>query len=180
MKRFLTFCVLTTTAALPAAAQARSAANLVTHSEVTIDRPAAKIWPHIVDPNAWKQGAKSWHYAGPAGQVGEVFAAGDPAARAKPAFLFENVELVPNQRRTIKIYATGGALIGFASWWLHEQGGRTVVGYDVYSETLFAPGTAPAPDKLHEAERTQATTNKARFDAELVGLKTLVESAKPR
>jgi hypothetical protein len=164
------------------AAQTRPAANLVTHSEVTIDRPAAKIWPHILDPNAWKQGAKAWHYAGPAGQVGEVFAAGDPAAKSKPEFLFENVELVPNQHRTIKIYATGGALIGYASWWLKEQGGRTVVGYDVYSETVIDPAQARAstPEKLRESERAAAATNKARFDQELVALKKLVDTANPR
>lgn len=165
-----------------AAAQARPAANLVTHSEIAIDRPAAKIWPHILDPNHWKQGAKAWHYAGPAGQVGEVFAAGDPGAKAKPEFLFENVELVPNQHRTIKIYATGGALIGYASWWLKEQGGRTVVGYDVYSETPIDPAQARAstPGKIRESERTVAATNKARFDQELAALKRLVETANPR
>jgi hypothetical protein len=31
------------------------------------------------------------------------------------AFLVENVELVPNQRRTIKLYAPTGSLIGYAS-----------------------------------------------------------------
>src|SRR5690349_15742204 len=88
----------------PIAAQPRAAMNLNTHSEVVIDRPATAIWPRIVDPTSWKQGTKSWHYAGPAGQMGEIFAAGDPADKAKVEFFFENVQLVPNQRRTIKIY----------------------------------------------------------------------------
>lgn len=164
----------------PAAAQTRLASNLDTHSEVTIDRPAATIWPHILDPNAWKQGAKSWHHSGPIGRVGEVFAAGDPAEKAKAAFRFENVELVPNQRRTIKLYNPTGALIGYASWWLREQGGRTLVGYDVYSETLIDAAQAKATplEKLREAERSAMTTNKARFDQELVALKRLVEAGR--
>src|ERR1041385_6178493 len=90
------------------AAQTRAAMNLNTHSEVVIDRPAAAILPRIVDPTSWKQGTKSWHYAGPAGQLGEIFAAGDPTDKAKIEFFFENVQLVPNQRRTIKIYAPTG------------------------------------------------------------------------
>ena len=64
-----------------AAAQSRIALDLNTHSEVTIHRPAATIWPLIVDPNSWKQGSKNWHHSGPVGQLGEVFAAGDPASK---------------------------------------------------------------------------------------------------
>jgi hypothetical protein len=165
----------------PVVAQARMAANLNTHSEITIDRPAAAVWPHIVDPNDWKQGAKSWHHAGPVGQVGEVFAAGDPADKEKAAFLFENVELKPNLRRTIKLYARTGALIGYASWWLRPVAGRTVVGYDVFSETLIDPAQAngTTPEKLRELERSGMETNKARFDQELQALKRLVERGKP-
>ena len=72
------------TMANSAAAQTRAAMNLNTHSEVVIDRPAAAIWPLIVDPSSWKQGTKSWHHAGPRGGLGEVFAAGDPADGACP------------------------------------------------------------------------------------------------
>jgi hypothetical protein len=156
----------------------RTASNLVTHSEVTIDRPAARIWPYLLDPNGWKQGAKAWHHAGPAGQVGEVFGAGDPAAKDQPAFLFENVELVPGRRRTIKLSAPAGALLGYASWWLREQGGRTVVGYDVFTETLAdaALVSAPAAEGRRDAEAVIA--NKARFDQELLALKRLVEAGR--
>src|SRR5688572_15114959 len=113
-------------------AQKRVAINLVTHSQVEIQRGAAAIWPRIVDPSEWKQGLKLRHHAGPTGTAGEIFAAFDPAnPNDPPSFLVENVELVPNVRRTIKLYAPGGNLIGYATWTLEESGGRTVVGYDV-------------------------------------------------
>ncbi len=130
--------------------------NLVTHSSVTIDRPASAIWPQILDPTEWKHGAKLWHNGGPVGQVGEVFAAGDPADKTKVAFLVENVELVANQRRTIK----------------------TVVTYDVYSETLIDPAQAKSMTvaQVLEAERTAFLANQKRFDEELRELKRLVEA----
>jgi hypothetical protein len=150
--------------------------DLVTHSEVVIDRPAAAIWPHIVDPNDWKQGAKLWHHTGPAGRRGEIFAAGDPARRDRPDFLIENVELVPNLRRTIKLYLPSGTLLGYATWWLRETNGKTAVGYDVYSESPRAESkTAAGRDSVVAAERAYVAGEQKRFDAELVALKRLVE-----
>lgn len=163
-----------------AAAQSRVALDLNTHSEVTIDRPAAAIWPLIVDPNSWKQGSKNWHHSGPVGQLGEVFAAGDPANKAKVEFMIENVQLVPNQLRTIKIYAPNGPLLGFAIWSLKESAGKTVVAYDVYSEEPVdsAQIKSKTPAQLDQAERDYVTTNQQRFDRELIALKRMVETGK--
>jgi hypothetical protein len=155
-----------------ATAQTRPALNLVTHSQVEIDQGPAAIWPRIVDPSEWKQGLKLRHHAGTVGALGEVSAAVDPANPAEPAFLVENVEFVPNVRRTIKLYLPSGALIGYASWTLEPRGARTVVHYDVYSETLVPAGDAPG---LAEQQRIQYEANQQRFDAELVVLKRLVE-----
>lgn len=157
-----------------AAAQDRPGLNLVTHSAVTIERPAAAIWPSIVDPSAWKQGAALKHAGGPAGKVGEIFAALDRANPSAVSFYVENVELVPNQRRTIKIYApNGGPLLGYATWWLSETNGRTAVGYDVYSELPSDPKATAA--QRAEAERASIAKEGARFQAELEGLKRLME-----
>jgi hypothetical protein len=160
----------------PLGAQDRAALNLVTHSQIWIDRPAAAIWPHILDPSRWKQGAKLTHRSGLRDQVGEVLVAVMPDDPAAAAFLVENVELVAPVRRTIKLYAPSGALMGYASWTLAETGGRTSVGYDVFSETLLGDaGKSMAPDAIRRAERQEWDTNKKRFDAELMALKSLVE-----
>ena len=160
-----------------ATAQARPAINLVTHSRVEINRGAAAIWPRIVDPSEWKQGLKLRHHGGTPGAAGEVLAAVDPANPAEPAFLVENVELVPNVRRTIKLYLPSGGLIGYATWTLEPRGATTVVGYDVYSETLV-PAEAARTTDLAEQQRVEYGTNQKRFDAELVALKRLVEGAR--
>lgn len=161
----------------PAVAQARVALNLNTHSQVEIDRPAAAIWPHILDPNPWKQGLKLTHQAGPAGQVGEILGAPDPGNQGAAVFFAENVEVVPNQRRTIKLYEPSGRLLGFASWTLTERNGRTLVEYDVYSEVLLPPEQAgQSKEALAQQERRNYDSNKKRFDDELVALKRLVES----
>lgn len=164
-----------------ATAQARLASNLVTHSEVTINRRAELVWPKVVDPNEWKQGLKIWHHAGPVGDVGEILAAGDPADRSKVAFLIENVEMVPHRRRTIKLYLENGKLLGYASWTLREGAGRTIVSYDVYSETLLEPAEAQSTtvEQLRAAEKAALATNQKRFDDELRGLKRLVETRRP-
>jgi len=163
--------------AIPVTAQPRVAINLNTHSRVEIERPAAAIWPHIVDPNSWKQGLELTRRAGTAGQLGEILAAGDPGSPGGVAFFAENVEVVPNQRRTIKLYEPAGRLLGFATWTLQESNGRTVVGYDVYAETLLAADQARSmtSEVVAAREREGYQTNKQRFDAELVALKRLVE-----
>jgi hypothetical protein len=179
MRRRLALLLGMLASASGASAQDRPAINLNTHSTVAIDRPATAIWPHILDPSSWKQAAKLWHHAGPVGQVGEIFAAGDPADKRQVMFFIENVELIPNERRTIKLYQADGTLIGFASWSLRAEGGRTVVGYDVHSETRLDSAQAKAmpPARARETERVQQAENQRRFDDELLALKRLVEAS---
>ncbi len=161
----------------PLRAQDRPALNLVTHSRVRIDRPAAAIWPLIVEPSAWKQGLQLSHHAGVNGQRGQVLAAKDPTTPSAVAFFVENVEVEINRRRTIKLFAPEGTLIGFAIWTLEEVAGGTVVGYDVFSETRLDRDRAAAmgAEGIREAERQATESNQKRFDDELMALKRLVE-----
>ena len=63
--------------------------------------------------------------------VGEVFAATDRISKAVLYFA-QNVELVPPEHRTIKLFRDDEAnLLGFASWQLRESDGLTTVVYDV-------------------------------------------------
>ncbi len=156
----------------------RAASDLVTHSSVAIDAAASEVWPHIVDPSTWKEALPLRHHAGQPGAVGEVFAAFDPAAPETIAYLVVNVELVANQRRSIKLTFPGrGPLIGYATWTLTEHDGSTVVTYDVYTETVLASedGSRLTEEEIAELTREAYATNKPRFDRELVALKKLVE-----
>lgn len=159
-------------------AQERPAVNLVTHSRILIDRRPAAIWPLIVEPSGWKQGLALVHRSGPPGEEGQVLAAIDPGNPERVVFLVENVEVVPGERRTIKLYEPGGALLGFALWTLDPEGDRTRVGYDVYSESRLPPGADGRvdPAALAALAREARETNQRRFDAELMALKRLVES----
>jgi hypothetical protein len=109
--------------------------------------------------------------------VAESLAAGQP-----PLFLTETVELVPNVRRTIKLYAPEhGPLIGFASWDLEERDAKTRVTYHVYSETLMSPDESKtlSAAQLAAAAAASDSKNQQRFRAELKELKRLVEGAAP-
>jgi hypothetical protein len=153
--------------------------DLVTHNSVVIDRPAAAIWPFIVDITAWKSGPHVRHLDGPRDQVGEVFVANMPDSSSKPLFRLENVEFVPGQRRTIKLYGDEtGSLIGYASWELQEVAGKTRVTYDVYSQIdLSGEDAKSATPQDLAAKRTQyETANATRFQSELQTLKHLVEA----
>lgn len=158
----------------------RLAAHLVTHHEVTIDRSAERIWPHILETNGWKTGPKLEHVDGPVHQRGEIFAAMMRETSAEPLYFVENVEVIPNKRRTIKMYGSdAGRLIGFASWELRESSGSTLVTFDVYAEYLPSarvPVDAD-PKKRAAAESELARVQNARFEAELLTLKGLVEKA---
>lgn len=166
---------------MPASAStswSRLATHLIAHNEVTIDSSADRIWPYILELDEWKQGPKLEHIDGPVHQRGERFAAMMPDASAEPLYFVENVELIPNRRRTMKLYSRDqGALIGFASWELSENNGSTVVTFDVYAEYVASERIPVDRDsqKRAAAEDGMAAVQNARFAAELLTLKSLVE-----
>jgi len=157
-----------------AGAQEPAAIELITHNQIEIARPAEAIWPLILDPGSWKQGARLERRGGPAGAVGETFAALGPGG--EPAFFVENVELVAARRRTIKLTQPDGRLIGFATWWLVPTPTGSLVGYDVYSASPLPPGSRLAREEIARQRAEAETANHQRFAAELATLKRLVES----
>jgi len=173
-------CLLGTAAPLPVLAQGeRVATHLVTTNAIVIARPAAVVWPYIMEPGSWKQGNRLVHHAGPRGRTGERFAAVSAARPDRPDYFVENVEVTPPERRVIKLYAPDGTLIGFAAFVLTESGGSTTVRYDVYTETVISAAerarTTPAARAV--AERADREASRRRFDAELQALKRLVEGS---
>ena len=157
--------------AVPAFAQAEPESvtdlSLVTHNAVTIAAPPERIWPFIVDPGDWKAGAQLV----PMEDGEHRFKAVMPDDPNTALFHVTNVEFNAPARRTIRLNALDGALIGFASWELTPANGGTRVAYHVYSQQEAPPG-GPAIDR-----DAYVQANRTRFQEELIRLKQLVEGA---
>lgn len=156
----------------------RQAVNLNAYAQVEIERSAAEIWPYIVDTNSWKPDRPMVHHAGPVGQLGEVFAIVSPQRSGQIWFLAETVELVPHQRRTIKMLDLKGNLLGFASWGLTEKQGRTLIDYQIHAESRVSPEQKLTAEQVAEQQRKGYADNKKRVDEEFVELKRRLEGGK--
>jgi hypothetical protein len=148
--------------------------DLVTHNGVLIVAAPAKIWPYIVDPNAWKTGATLLSMGGKPGGIGERFSAVATADPEKVLFIVENVEIVTERRRTIRLEDTDGTLIGFAAWQLISRNDSTLVQYDVYCQ-LTSNLMEPSWNGPLAAEAEHREASYRRFAEELDSLKKLVE-----
>jgi len=149
--------------------------DIVTRNEVIINATPDAIWPYILQMNKWKKGARLIPISGSPDTVGEKFKAvfgGDAAL-----FYVENVELVPEQFRTIRMNELDGTLIGYASLRLTPSGQATLVQYDVYAYVQ-----SPYVDLASSLETRQAKdaefieNSRKRFDEELSILKGMVGS----
>jgi hypothetical protein len=152
--------------------------DLVTHNSVLIEAAPAQIWPKIIDPSEWKAGAQLVLLEGDPAQAGAKFKAVMPNAPDQVAFYTTNVEVLPEQRRTVRLNTPDGALMGFAIWELTPVGDGTEVAYHVYTQAVI-PGAALASMSAAEVEawRTDyVPSNYQRFQAELEALKKMVES----
>src|SRR5690348_1433023 len=90
--------------------------DLITRNDIVVEATPAQIWPHIVEVSAWKKGAKLLKIAGSAGQVGERFEAVMGDDPGEVIFYVENVEVIPQRCRTIRLNAPDGKLLGYATW----------------------------------------------------------------
>src|SRR5215469_11310962 len=86
--------------------------DFTTHNEIVINAPSTRIWPHIVRLADWKKGPEPIVIKGAEDQIGAQFkvVGGTPKVLE---FYSENVEVVAPQRRTIRLNAPDGSLIGY-------------------------------------------------------------------
>ena len=170
MAVILTSACLYLAASAPALAQSAPQESrdlsLVTHNAVVIDAEAERIWPHIVKPDAWKAGAQLVPVEGAEHRFKAVL----PDDPDTALFHVTNVAFDAPHRRTIRLNALDGALIGHASWELTPVDGGTRVAYHVYSQQQV-PSGQPTIDR-----KAYLQANHTRFQEELHALKTLVET----
>lgn len=143
--------------------------SLVTHNAVVIAAQAERIWPHIVEPDAWKAGAQLVPVEGAEHRFKAVL----PDDPDTALFHVTNVAFDAPHRRTIRLNALDGTLIGHASWELTPVEGGTRVAYHVYSQQAV-PADQPPIDR-----EAYVHANRTRFQEELNALRKLVETGSP-
>lgn len=157
----------------------RTAHELVTHHHILINCQPDRVWPYILDISTWKKGDRFEHVSGEKDAVGETFAALPRDGSGQPDYFVQTVELVPYQRRTIKLYGTrpDAPLIGYASWELESYDGMSRLSYHVYTETRLTLDAVAGrtPLELEASQKNYVSENSARFMEELQGLKALLE-----
>jgi hypothetical protein len=150
------------------------AIDLIVRSEVTIDRPAALVWPRLLDLASWKDSIGSLeHVAGEPNAAGELRFVKPPDGNEAAGYFVRSVKLVPGRQLVMKLFGQGGqAFVGFAAFNLNEASGRTTVVYDVYVEyrvpDLSEEERRDAAEQLYRATQT-------KLDQEHLKLKALVE-----
>ena len=164
----------------------RHVIELNSHSSVVIDAAAEVIWPLILKIDDWKQGLVLVTVDGALGERGTVHKAvladSEPRADANAVYYVQDVELIENERRTLKLFLPAGpdggrgSLLGFAAYVLEPAGvGKTKVSYHVYSESPLPPELRADSDAVARLEESSYRQNADRFQAELEVLKELVE-----
>jgi len=146
--------------------------DLVTHNQIVINAAPGKVWPLVMEPSSWKMGPRMINVRGIPGQLGEQLKGVMDDGHI--AFLAENVEVIANQRRTIRLSTEDGKFLGFAVWTLTVQGSGTLVQYEVYSQVPLA-NLGDTPAQIAAAQKNYHDMNYQRFAVELTALKKRVE-----
>lgn len=149
--------------------------DFVTHNAIQIRAGAKAIWPHIVSLD-WKQGAKLVPTSRLRDAVGATFDSVE--SNGVTGHRVENVEMVPQHIRTIRLTAIDGSLIGYAAWTLMKRGRSTMVRYDVYCFPKAVESGGLSPAEIVAAKRRYLDENVRRFGKELAALKALVEAGR--
>lgn len=143
--------------------------DYLTHSKVRIAADAATLWPHIVDTSGWQHRQGLVHIGGEPGCVGEQFHAVASSNPEVPLFHVENVELISQRRRTIRLTDLDGIFLGFSTWELTQAGDDTIVAYDTYCRGPLLPPNQTRDELIANAQRS--------MDERILGLRTLIEGS---
>ncbi|MDT9597382.1 SRPBCC family protein [Sphingosinicella rhizophila] len=147
--------------------------DFITHNQIEVNAPASAIWPFVMQMERWKKGASLVPIDGAPNRLGSKFKMLQEGGNV--GWTFENVELVPQQIRTLRMNGPDGTLIGYATLRLIPHGRSTLVRYDVLAVFPATPDLAKPDDRA----RILAESSK-RFDEELATLKELSEGGRRR
>jgi len=152
--------------------------DLVTHNSVLIHASPTSIWSKILEPGEWKAGAKLIAIEGTPEQSRAKFKAVMPETADQVAFYADNIEVLPERRRTMKLSMPDGSLMGYASWELSELDNSTLVQYHVYSEVVIPEASLTGMSEVEMATLRAGyqSSNYQRFQQELEVLKQLIEN----
>jgi len=145
----------------------------VVRTEVTINRPAAEVWPTLVDLPVWKDSIGALdHVSGEPGAEGEVRLMTPTGGTADQGFFIQTVLLAAPQQFVMKIFPKDDSFLCFADFTLTEDEGVTHIVYDVYTEDRYEGMTDQEALALGEKIK-KATIDK--HNADNLRLKEMVE-----
>lgn len=153
---------------------AQETVDLIVRTSIDIDRPAAAVWPVLVDLKAWKSSVGSLqHMSGEPEKEGELRFMTPMNATAQHGYLIQTMRVVPNRQLVLKLFPSDrAAFLGFAAFTLEESERKTRVTYDVYAEYRMGDMTAQQRSELAQQMHEDV---KAKLEAENLQLKKLVE-----
>src|SRR5689334_13363992 len=101
--------------------------DFLTHSRIAISAKPSAVWTAVMNPNELGGAQLLIPFEGEPDQVGGRFHAADRAAPDVPQYCVENAEVVPEQRRTLRLDTLEGVFMGFATWTLTPDGPGTIL-----------------------------------------------------
>lgn len=147
--------------------------DLIVRSEVTIQQPAAVVWPRILDFASWKSIKSLQRVSGEADQEGDLRLLTPCGATDAGSYFLRIVKVVPEERLVVKLITKDGKTsMGYGAFELHETQSRTKVIYDTY---IQYPAHGLPPSERQATVRKFKEMLKLKVDQEHLVLKDLAE-----
>jgi hypothetical protein len=143
--------------------------DLVICSSIDIGVPAAEVWPHILDPKAWKHGHQPLRVSGRPDAEGEIREARFIRDGKDSCLRTQTVVLEPPVRKVVMVTTDVDPWPGWATWHVNGKAELTRVMFELFCHVLIPDGEL-TPRQYQEMSQQ-------RFRAELRDLKALLERA---
>jgi hypothetical protein len=151
--------------------------DLIVRTEVTINAPAATVFPFLFNVKEWKGSiGKLERVAGEPNKEGETLRVTPKGAGEDQGYYIKYARVVENRQLVIKIFnIPDDGTVGYSDFSLFETDGKTHMIYDVYVEYNL-PGMSDEEIKKFGQQAYDGTKNKLEIENQK--LKELVEANK--